>query len=490
MEASIVATVDKFIREASQLDAKMPGADFAIELAIEEYTDSTGKFLGPGFCAQFHKRAMGMIEPGMTFDAFKAKIAEALPGIVHEALANASSPLVFSSRQPGVPQPAAVGLSQEKMNAVRAEFQASIANGQTLVQNGTNLTSVPGFSIGADKFDTTVFLKGQPKPSDNSRSMDESFTANMRSRGEARPLVKVVNPDGSVISLQRCVASHVDTVCGGAGVQSTAVKAAMMLDLGRLVGGIAEDLHLDGKLREGLKQGCDCTLTLNDDGSIDVTLSTKPESSVECSLTLRISTEGERSLVSFSGVKTSDAFADKVEQAERRRLFAAKMDPVTGSITKMGAAKLAEIKQYVEAPNVSARIGEENMNSLQVSVTGLFNGLIGELRHLADDPAARLEKTPDQYERDFATQIENLRQRTLARIQSNLQRSCRQAGRGGNERARVRREGFHGADQHLPRGPAVQLHPLGGGVRKGGQGAYDGGEGLCPARHRRPDLAQ
>ena len=86
----------------------------------------------------------------------------------------------------------------------------------------------------------------------------------------------------------------------------------------------------------------------------------------------------------------------------------------------MAAAKLAEIKQYVEAPNVSARIGEENMNSLQVSVTGLFNGLIGELRHLADDPAARLEKTPDQYERDFATQIENLRQRTLARVQSNL----------------------------------------------------------------------
>ena len=420
VEASIVATVDKFIREASQLDAEMPGADFAIEVAIEEYTDSTGKFLGPGFCAQFHKRAMGMIEPGMTFDAFKAKIAEALPGIVNEARANASSPLVFSSRQPGVPQPAAVGLSQEKMDAVRAEFQDSVANGQRLVQNGTNLTSVPSFSIGADKFDTTVFLKGQPKPSDNSRSMDESFTANMRSRGEARPLVKVVNPDGSVISLQRCVASHVDTVCGGAGVQSTAVKAAMMLDLGRLVGGIAEDLHLDGKLREGLKQGCDCTLTLNDDGSIDVTLSTKPESSVECSLTLRISTEGERSLVSFSGVKTSDAFADKVEQAERRRLFAAKMNPDTGSIVKMAAAKLAEIKQYVEAPNVSARIGEENMNSLQVSVTGLFNGLIGELRRLADDPAARLKKTPDQYERDFATQIENLRQRTLARVQSNL----------------------------------------------------------------------
>ena len=419
-KASIVATVDKFIREASQLDAEMPGADFAIEVAIEEYTDSTGKFLGPGFCAQFHKRAMGMIEPGMTFDAFKAKIAGALPGIVHEARANASSPLVFSSRQPGVPQPAAVGLSQEKMDAVRAEFQASIANGQTLVQNGTNLTSVPRFSIGADKFDTTVFLKGQPKPSDNSRSMDESFTANMRSRGEARPLVKVVNPDGSVISLQRCGASHVDAVCGGAGVQSTAVKAAMMLDLGRLVGGIAEDLHLDGKLREGLKQGCDCTLTLNDDGSIDVTLSTKPESSVECSLTLRISTEGERSLVSFSGVKTSDAFADKVEQAERRSAFVARMNPDTGSIVKMAAAKLAEIKQYVEAPNVSARIGEENMNSLQVSVTGLFNGLVGELRHLADDPAARLEKTPDQYERDFATQIENLRQRTLARIQSNL----------------------------------------------------------------------
>ena len=420
VEASIVATVDKFIREASQLDAEMPGADFAIEVAIEEYTDSTGKFLGPGFCAQFHKRAMGMIEPGMTFDAFKAKIAGALPGIVHEARANASSPLVFSSRQPGVPQPAAVGLSQEKMDAVRAEFQASIANGQTLVQNGTNLTSVPRFSIGADKFDTTVFLKGLPKPSDNSRSMDESFTANMRSRGEARPLVKVVNPDGSVISLQRCGASHVDAVCGGAGVQSTAVKAAMMLDLGRLVGGIAEDLHLDGKLREGLKQGCDCTLTLNDDGSIDVTLSTKPESSVECSLTLRISTEGERSLVSFSGVKTSDAFADKVEQAERRSAFVARMNPDTGSIVKMAAAKLAEIKQYVEAPNVSARIGEENMNSLQVSVTGLFNGLVGELRHLADDPAARLEKTPDQYERDFATQIENLRQRTLARIQSNL----------------------------------------------------------------------
>lgn len=420
VEASIVATVDKFIREASQLDAEMPGADFAIELAIEEYTDSTGKFLGPGFCAQFHKRAMGMIEPGMTFDAFKAKIAEALPGIVNEARANASSPLVFSSRQPGVPQPDAVGLSQEKMNAVRAEFQDSIANGQTLVQNGTNLTSVPRFSIGADKFDTTVFLKGQPKPSDNSRSMDESFTANMRSRGEARPLVKLVNPDGSVISLQRCVASHVDTVCGGAGVQSTAVKAAMMLDLGRLVGGIAEDLHLDGKLREGLKQGCDCTLTLNDDGSIDVTLSTKPESSVECSLTLRISTEGERSLVSFSGVKTSDAFADKVEQDARRSAFVARMNPDTGSIVKMAAAKLAEIKQYVEAPNVSARIGEENMNSLQVSVTGLFNGLIGELRRLADDPAARLEKTPDQYERDFATQIENLRQRTLARIQSNL----------------------------------------------------------------------
>ena len=420
VEAAIVDTMEKFIREASQLDAEMPGADFAIEVAIEEYTDSTGKFLGPGFCAQFHKRAMGMIEPGMTFDAFKAKIAGALPGIVHEARANASSPLVFSSRQPGVPQPAAVGLSQEKMDAVRAEFQASIANGQTLVQNGTNLTSVPRFSIGADKFDTTVFLKGLPKPSDNSRSMDESFTANMRSRGEARPLVKVVNPDGSVISLQRCGASHVDAVCGGAGVQSTAVKAAMMLDLGRLVGGIAEDLHLDGKLREGLKQGCDCTLTLNDDGSIDVTLSTKPESSVECSLTLRISTEGERSLVSFSGVKTSDAFADKVEQAERRSAFVARMNPDTGSIVKMAAAKLAEIKQYVEAPNVSARIGEENMNSLQVSVTGLFNGLVGELRHLADDPAARLEKTPDQYERDFATQIENLRQRTLARIQSNL----------------------------------------------------------------------
>ena len=240
VEASIVATVDKFIREASQLDAEMPGADFAIELAIEEYTDSTGKFLGPGFCAQFHKRAMGMIEPGMTYDAFKAKIAEALPGIVNEARANASSPLVFSSRQLGVPQPADVGLSQEKMNAVRAEFQGSVADGQRLVQNGTNLTSVPSFSIGADKFDTTVFLRGQPKPSDNSRSMDESFTANMRSRGEARPLVKVVNPDGSVISLQRCVASHVDAVCGGAGVQSTAVKAAMMLDLGRLVGGIAE----------------------------------------------------------------------------------------------------------------------------------------------------------------------------------------------------------------------------------------------------------
>ena len=131
-KASIVATVDKFIREASQLDAEMPGADFAIEVAIEEYTDSTGKFLGPGFCAQFHKRAMGMIEPGMTFDAFKAKIAEALPGIVNEARTNASSPLVFSSRQPGVPQPADVGLSQEKMNAVRAEFQSSIAKGQKI----------------------------------------------------------------------------------------------------------------------------------------------------------------------------------------------------------------------------------------------------------------------------------------------------------------------------------------------------------------------
>ena len=430
VEAAIVDTMEKFIREASQLDAEMPGADFAIEVAIEEYTDSTGKFLGPGFCAQFHKRAMGMIEPGMTFDAFKAKIAAALPGIVQEARANASSPLVFSSRQhgvaqpgvaqPGVAQPAAVGLSQEKMDAVRAEFQASSANGQALVQNGTNLTSVPRFSIGADKFDTTVFLKGQPKPSDNSRSMDESFTANMRSRGEARPLVRVVNPDGSVISLQRCSASHVDAVCGGAGVQSTAVKAAMMLDLGRLVGALADELHLDGMLRNGVKKGCDCTLTLNSDGSVDVTLATKPGSSVESSLTLRISTEGERSLVSFSGVKTSDAFADKVEQDARRAAFVAKMNPDTGSIVKMAAAKLAEIKQYVEAPNVSARLGEANAAILQESVTAVFNGLIGELRHLADDPAARLEKTPDQYERDFATQLGNLRQRTLERIQSNL----------------------------------------------------------------------
>ena len=67
-----------------------------------------------------------------------------------------------------------------------------------------------------------------------------------------------------------------------------------------------------------------------------------------------------------------------------------------------------------------ARQGEANAAILQVSVTAVFNGLIGELRHLADDPAARLEKTPDQYERDFATQLGNLRQRTLERIQSNL----------------------------------------------------------------------
>ena len=69
---------------------------------------------------------------------------------------------------------------------------------------------------------------------------------------------------------------------------------------------------------------------------------------------------------------------------------------------------------------MSARLGEANAAILQESVTAVFNGLIGELRRLANDPAAHLDKTPDQYERDFATQVENLRQRTLARIQSNL----------------------------------------------------------------------
>ena len=417
-KASIVATVDKFIREASKLAANMYGADSAVDFVLDEYMDFNDTFLGPVFCTQFRRRAMGMLENGMTFNAFKAKIGAALPGIVQEARANASSPLVPG--QPGVAQPAQTGLSQDTMDAVRAGFQASAANGQALVQNGTNLVSVPSFSVGADKFDAAMFLKGQPTPADNAKTMDARFTANLHSRGADRPAVWVVNPDGLFISIQNCNASHVDTVCGGAGVQSTAVKAAMMLDLGRLVGALADELHLDGMLRNGVKKGCDCTLTLNSDGSVDVTLATKPGSSVESSLTLRISTEGERSLVSFSGVKTSDAFADKVEQDARRAAFVAKMNPDTGSIVKMAAAKLAEIKQYVEAPNVSARIGEENMNSLQVSVTGLYNGLIGELRRLANDPEARLEKTPDQYERDFATQIENLRQRTLARIQSNL----------------------------------------------------------------------
>ena len=417
-KASIVATVDKFIREASKLAANMNGADFAVDVVLDEYMDFDDTFLGPVFCNQFRRRAMGMLENGMTFDAFKAKIGAALPGIVQEARANASSPLLPG--QPGVAQPAQTGLSQDTMDAVRAGFQASAANGQALVQNGTNLVSVPRFSVGADKFDAAMFLKGQPTPADNAKTMDARFTANLRSRGADRPAVRVVNPDGSFISIQNCNASHVDTVCGGAGVQSTAVKAAMMLDLGRLVGALADELHLDGMLRNGVKKGCDCTLTLNSDGSVDVTLATKPGSSVESSLTLRISTEGERSLVSFSGVKTSDAFADKVEQDARRAAFVAKMNPDTGSIAKMAAAKLAEIKQYVEAPNVSARLGEANAAILQESVTAVFNGLIGELRHLADDPAARLEKTPDQYERDFATQLGNLRQRTLARIQSNL----------------------------------------------------------------------
>ena len=417
-KASIVATVDKFIREASKLAANMYGADSAVDAVLDEYMDFNDTFLGPVFCTQFRRRAMGMLENGMTFDAFKAKIGAALPGIVQEARANASSPLLPG--QPGVAQPAQTGLSQDTMDAVRAGFQASAANGQALVQNGTNLVSVPRFSVGADKFDAAMFLKGQPTPADNAKTMDARFTANLRSRGADRPAVRVVNPDGSFISIQNCNASHVDTVCGGAGVQSTAVKAAMMLDLGRLVGALADELHLDGMLRNGVKKGCDCTLTLNSDGSVDVTLATKPGSSVESSLTLRISTEGERSLVSFSGVKTSDAFADKVEQAERRRLFTAKMDPVTGSIPKMGVDKLAEIMSFVETRNMAARIGEENMNSLQVSVTGLFNGLMGELRRLANDPAAHLDKTPDQYERDFATQIENLRQRTLARVQSNF----------------------------------------------------------------------
>ena len=417
-KASIVATVDKFIREASKLAANMYGADSAVDAVLDEYMDFNDTFLGPVFCTQFRRRAMGMLENGMTFDAFKAKIGAALPGIVQEARANASSPLI--PRQPGVAQPAQTGLSQDTMDAVRAGFQASAANGQALVQNGTNLVSVPRFSVGADKFDAAMFLKGQPTPADNAKTMDARFTANLRSRGADRPAVRVVNPDGSFISIQNCNASHVDTVCGGAGVQSTAVKAAMMLDLGRLVGALADELHLDGMLRNGVKKGCDCTLTLNSDGSVDVTLATKPGSSVESSLTLRISTEGERSLVSFSGVKTSDAFADKVEQDARRAAFVAKMNPDTGSIVKMAAAKLAEIKQYVEAPNVSARLGEANAAILQESVTAVFNGLIGELRHLADDPAARLEKTPDQYERDFATQLGNLRQRTLERIQSNL----------------------------------------------------------------------
>ncbi|MBR4354531.1 MAG: hypothetical protein IKP97_04450 [Kiritimatiellae bacterium] len=88
------------------------------------------------------------------------------------------------------------------------------------------------------------------------------------------------------------------------------------------------------------------------------------------------------------------------------------------------------VANFAERHGVANLVAEDNSVALDIDGIALtlvaagdtlsLSAEIGELRHLADDPAARLEKTPGQYERDFATQLGNLRQRTLERIQSNL----------------------------------------------------------------------
>ena len=420
VSASIAATVDKFISEARKLDAKMPGMDLAIDMVLDDYMENTDAILGPGFQNKFRTFARGMVTEGMSYNAFVEQLEDVLPGMVKEAQASASSPLLHGKKTGDIPKPAEIGLSQVKMEGVRNVYSQARTAAEAGVQNGENLKSVPKFSVGADKFDTSVFLKGQPRPSDNSDTIEARFDAQMKARGRGGFSFNVVDSRNSTVSLKQYRHADVDMICGGVrGVQSTAVKAAMMLDISRLVQGVADELNLDEALKGDVKKGCSCTLNLRADGSVDVTLATMPGSYLESSLTLNIDRDGARKFVSFSGVKTNEKYAEKVEQDARRAALKVMLDPENGSIGKTNADKRTEILAYLGSNKFVTGLKSKDANEFKASVTNIFDGLIKNLNDLAANPEARLEKTPAQYESEYLAQVENLQKRVKDRVESN-----------------------------------------------------------------------
>ena len=415
--SDIRKTVSSFVRDAGKLAAKLPGPDMALFRVLDDAQKKSGTQFSAAFLARFRPNALALLKDGMTLQAFEAKVKEFLPSFLDQAR-DYAQPMLPRDKNAGTYLAHDLGVSSRDFAHAVTDMQKAEAVSKQAVKDGKNLTSPKQFSLGPDAFDSRIFLRGQPSPEIGPTSVSAAFVQEM----DNRPNVQVTLDDGtrqqsfkkqSEGGFAGTLDGAIDKFCRGNGIQAMAVKSALTTPLDKLADGVAnlagiplEDVGVDAS-------GCDCRVSGDANGNVLVQISLNSKGQLASSLTLKISPQGERSVEAFTGVQTNPAFADKVEQDERRTQLAKRID----TLAAQGAAMLVTIAGSIDEKG--GALGADSLATIRDAAKTTVDGLVDSLRQLAQG-TGRLEKMPAEYEADFTAALNELKARCDARVDSNV----------------------------------------------------------------------
>ena len=415
--SDIRKTVSSFVRDAGKLAAKLPGPDMALFRVLDDAQKKSGTQFSAAFLARFRPNALALLKDGMTLQAFEAKVKEFLPSFLDQAR-DYAQPMLPRDKNAGTYLAHDLGVSSRDFAHAVTDMQKAEAVSKQAVKDGKNLTSPKQFSLGPDAFDSRIFLRGQPSPEIGPTSVSAAFVQEM----DNRPNVQVTLDDGTRQQSFKKQAEGgfagtldgaIDKFCRGNGIQAMAVKSALTTPLDKLADGVAnlagiplEDVGVDAS-------GCDCRVSGDANGNMLVQISLNSKGQLASSLTLKISPQGERSVEAFTGVQTNPAFADKVEQDERRTQLAERID----ALAAQGAAMLVTIAGSIDEKG--GALGADSLATIRDAAKTTVDGLVDSLRQLAQG-TGRLEKMPTEYEADFTAALNELKARCDARVDSNV----------------------------------------------------------------------
>ena len=409
--------VSSFVRDAGKLATKLPGPDMALFRVLDDAQKKSGTQFSAAFLARFRPNALALLKDGMTLQAFEAKVKEFLPSFLDQAR-DYAQPMLPQDKNAGTYLAHDLGVSSRDFAHAVTDMQKAEAVSKQAVKDGKNLTSPKQFSLGPDAFDSRIFLRGQPSPEIGPTSVSAAFVQEM----DNRPNVQVTLDDGarqqsfkkqSEGGFAGTLDGAIDKFCRGNGIQAMAVKSALTTPLDKLADGVAnlagiplEDVGVDAS-------GCDCRVSGDANGNVLVQISLNSKGQLASSLTLKISPQGERSVEAFTGVQTNPAFADKVEQDERRTQLAERID----ALAAQGAEMLETIAGSIDEKG--GALGADSLATIRDAAKTTVDGLVDSLRQLAQG-TGRLEKMPAEYEADFTAALNELKARCDARVDSNV----------------------------------------------------------------------